>query len=169
MSMKPSELFQKLVDEQVEVVVIGGFAAITFGISYATQVVELCYNPDIANIIRLSCALAPLHPRLRVQGLTDEEALVFPFQLDKRTLQQSKLLTLQTDIVALDLMSSVPGIGDYEKVQNAAIRVSIYGFEFSVLDLPALIISKRAAGRPKDLFIQPQIEAALRLREQDKS
>ncbi len=64
-------------------------------------------------------------------------------------------------------MSSVPGIGDYEKVQNAATKVPIYEFEFLVLDLPGLITSKRAAGRPKDLFLIPQIEAALRLRKQE--
>ena len=55
----------------------------------------------------------------------------------------------------------------YEKVQNVATKVLVYGFEFLVLDLPGLIISKRAAGRPKDLFLLPQIEAALRLREQE--
>ena len=167
MTMKPSLLFQKLMEEHVEVVVIGGFAAVTWGIPYITQDVDLCFKPSSENVMRLSQALMPLHPRLRVQGLTDEEAQILPFQLDKQALQQSKILTLQTDIVALDLMSSVPGIGDYEKVQNAATKVLVYGFEFLVLDLPGLIISKRAAGRPKDLFLLPQIEAALRLREQE--
>jgi hypothetical protein len=38
----------------------------------------------------------------------------------------------------------------------------------AVLDLPALIASKRAAGRPKDLLILPQIEATLRLRGQSE-
>ena len=165
MSMKPSLLFKRLAEEQVEVVVIGDLAAATWGISCITQVVDFCFKPSSENVVRLSQALMPLHPRLRVQGLTDEEAQVLPFQLDKQTLQQNNILTLQTDIVALDLMSSVPGVGDYEKVQDAATKVPVYGCEFLVLDLPGLIISKRAAGRPKDLLLIPQIEAALRLRE----
>src|SRR4051794_22957581 len=36
------------------------------------------------------------------------------------------------------------------------------------LDLPALIASKRAVGRTKDLLALPQIEAALRLRDADQ-
>ena len=168
MSMRPELLFQNLAKEQVEVVVIGGFAAVSLGVPYVTQDIDLCYNPEVANITKLSHALVTLHPRLRVQGLTDEEAQALPFHLDKHTLQQSKILTLQTDIVALDLMSNVPGIGDYKAVQKGATKVLLYGFEFQVLDLPALIISKRAAGRPKDLFLIPQIEAALQLREKSK-
>ena len=44
----------------------------------------------------------------------------------------------------------------------------MFGCELLVLDLPALIASKRASGRPKDLLLLPEIEAALRLREQKK-
>ena len=36
------------------------------------------------------------------------------------------------------------------------------------LDLPALIASKRAVGRTKDLLVLPQIEAALRLRDAEQ-
>ena len=69
--------------EQVEVVIIGGFAAVALGVPYVTQDIDLCYNPESANILRLERALAPFHPRLRVQGLTDEEASLLPFQLYK--------------------------------------------------------------------------------------
>ncbi len=83
MSMKPSLLFEKLAEKHVEVVVIGGFAAVTWGIPYVTQDIDLCFKRSSENIVRLSQALIPLHPRLRVQGLTDEEAQILPFQLDK--------------------------------------------------------------------------------------
>ncbi|GAC1616251.1 MAG: hypothetical protein NVS4B11_04150 [Ktedonobacteraceae bacterium] len=109
MDLNPAKLFQRLFDKQVEFVLIGGFAAVVLGVPYLTQDIDLCYNPDPANIVRLERALAPLHPRLRVQGLTDEEAARLPFQLDKRTIQQAPILTLQTDVVELDLMSTVPG------------------------------------------------------------
>src|ERR671939_281790 len=105
--MNASLLFQRLVQEQVEFVVIGGFAAVALGVPYITRDIDLCYNPEPANIARLEHALAPLHPRLRVHGLTDEEAGMLPFQLDKRMLQQTAILTLQTDAAELDLMSTV--------------------------------------------------------------
>ena|SRR5437762_1849926 len=163
--MSTSLLFQRLVQEQVEFVIIGGFAAVVLGVPYVTQDIDLCYNPERANIARLERALAPLHPRLRVHGLTDEEARMLPFQLDKRTLQQTAIMTLQTDVAELDLMSTVPGVGNYVQVQNAATTIEVFGLQLLVLDLPALVASKRAAGRPKDLLILPEIEALLRLRE----
>jgi hypothetical protein len=135
-------------------------------VPYVTQDIDLCYNPEPANIARLECALTPLHPRLRVHGLTDEEARMLPFQLDKRTLQQTAILTLQTDATELDLMSTVPGVGNYMQVRDAATSVEAYGFQLLVLDLPGLIASKRAARRPKDLLLLPEIEAILRLREE---
>jgi hypothetical protein len=158
-------LLQRLTDEQVEVVLIGGFAAVALGVPYVTQDIDLCYNPDPANIARLSRALTPLHPRLRVQGLTDEEAQALPFVLDERTLQQAAILTLRTDAGDLDLMSNVPGVGDFAQVYSASVTLTVFGYQLMVLDLPALIASKRAAGRPKDLAILPQIEATLRLRD----
>lgn len=167
MNIDPSLLFQRLVDEKVEFVIIGGFAAVILGVPYVTQDIDLCYSPEATNITRLERALAPLHPRLRIHGMTDEEAFALPFQLDKRTLQQTAILTLQTDVAELDLMSSVPGIGAYEQVQIASTRIEMYGLELLVLDLPALIASKRASGRPKDLLILPEIEAILRLRNQN--
>lgn len=169
MSMSVPPLFQRLQDEQVEVVLVGGLAAVALGVPYVTQDIDLCYDPDPANIARLARALAPLHPRLRVAGLTDEEARALPFQLDEHTLQQSAMLTLQTDVAELDLMSIVPGVGTFAQVSSAAVEINVLGFRVSVLDLPALIASKRAAGRPKDLLALPQIEATLRLRQQHAS
>lgn len=166
MRRNPSLLFQGLAQEQVEIVIIGGFAAVALGVPYVTQDIDLCYNPDPANIVRLEHALAPFHPRLRVQGLTDEEASVLPFRLDRHTLQHAPILTLQTDVTELDLMSKVPGVGNYLQVQEASAKIEMFGCELLVLDLPALIASKRASGRPKDLLLLPEIEAALRLREQ---
>ncbi|MGH2517853.1 MAG: nucleotidyltransferase [Ktedonobacterales bacterium] len=166
MTMILPPLFQRLLDEQVEFVIVGGLAAVALGVPYVTNDVDICYNPDPANITRLASALAPLHPRLRVEGLSDEEARLLPFQFDERTLRQSAILTLQTDTATLDLMSSVIGVGPYLQVRQAAIELEAFGFRLAVLDLPGLLVSKRAAGRTKDLLALPQIEGTLRLREQ---
>lgn len=162
-----SQLLNKLTDEQVDFVLIGGFAAVVLGVPYVTQDIDICYNPEKTNLTRLQRSLASLHPRLRIEGLTDEEAQSLPFQLDERMLQQSPILTLRTDIAELDMMTTVPGIGSYEQVKEASTEIEVFGTQLLVLDLPALIASKRAAGRPKDLLILPEIEATLRLREQE--
>lgn len=88
-------LFQSLVDNRVEVVIVGGFAAVALGVPYVTQDIDLCFNPEPANMQRLAQALAPFHPRLRVEGLSDAESRALPFQLDAATLTQSAILNLQ--------------------------------------------------------------------------
>jgi hypothetical protein len=169
MNIDFSLLLNSLIDEQVDFVLIDGFAAVVLGVPYVTQDIDICYNPEKTNLMRLQRALAPLHPRLRVEGLTDEDAQALPFRLDERMLEQSPILTLRTDVAEIDMMIKVPGVGNYEQVKEASTRIEVLGPQLLVLDLPALIASKRAAGRPKDLLILPEIEATLRLREQENS
>ncbi len=42
-------LFERVVAEHVDIVLIGGFAAVALGVPYITQDVDLCYNPEPAN------------------------------------------------------------------------------------------------------------------------
>jgi hypothetical protein len=167
MSEEPvGSLLRCLVDEQVAVVIVGGFAAVALGVPCVTQDIDLCYDSNRENLARLTQALLPFHPRHRAEGLSDEQARALPFRLEERMLGQVEILTLQTDATELDLMSRIPGIGSYAEVRRASIGLELFGVCLPVLDLPGLIISKRASGRPKDLLALPQIEATLRLREQ---
>jgi hypothetical protein len=167
--MDPERVVRQLGQEEVDVVLIGGLAAVAQGVSNViTNDMDFCYDPTPANVARLVRALAPLHPRLRVARLTNEEAGALPFRWDERTLRDSSILTLQTNAGPLDLMSAVPGVGSYAEVRAASIALDLYGVRILILDLPALIATKRAAGRAKDLLALPQIEAALRLRDAEK-
>jgi hypothetical protein len=53
----------------------------------------------------------------------------------------------------------VAGVGGYEEARAASIAFTLYGHEVRILSLDALIQSKRAAGRPKDLLVLPELEA----------
>ena len=53
----------------------------------------------------------------------------------------------------------------FPAVAAASMMVELFEHDYSVLTLDALIISKRAAGRPKDLQVLPELEA---LREIDE-
>jgi len=161
-------LFQALVDVQAEVVVIGGWAAVVQGVPHVTNDIDLCYNATPDNRRKLVQAIAPLHPFLRVGRLTAEEARALPFVWDERTLRDSQNVTLQTDIGDLDLLTSIPGVGGYTEVRAAAKPLSVFGVAIAVLDLAALLVSKRATGRPKDQQQIPLIEAALLLRESEQ-
>jgi hypothetical protein len=87
-----------------------------------------------------------------------------PFIMDRRTLTTNPILTLITDEGALDLFDIVEGVGDFENVLRASVRVDGGSVQFLALDLPGLVKAKTAAGRPKDLDQLPELRALIELR-----
>jgi hypothetical protein len=148
-----------LTDAGVEVVVIGGLAAQAHGSARLTQDVDLIYRRTPENIARLAAALAPYHPYLRgaPRGL--------PFHFDAETIRRGLNFTLTTDLGDVDFLGEMTGGGGYEEVEPHTEWLSVFGRRVRVLDLPALIRAKRAAGRPKDLEVIAELEALLVERE----
>ena len=144
---------QVLREAGVEFVVIGAVAAAARGSSYSTQDLDLCYERSPKNLARLAAALQPHHPRLRdVPGDS-------PFVLDAASLAAGVNFTLATDLGDLDLMGEVAGVGQYPQVSAGASILDLFGQKCAVASLDVLIQSKRAAGRPKDLLVLPELEA----------
>jgi predicted nucleotidyltransferase len=154
-------IVQTLVDAGVEFVIIGGWAAILHGSSKVTIDLDLCYSRRPENLRRLAAALAPFHPKLR--GVPPE----LPFVWDEATLHNGAFFTLTTDLVPLDLLAEVAGIGSFEDVKRTSIQVQAFGRDVWTLDLPGLIKAKRAAGREKDLLILPELQGLLDAGEQE--
>jgi hypothetical protein len=146
---------QTLVDAGVEFVIIGGWSAILNGSSYVTNDLDICYSRQRENLKRLSAALAPYRPRLR--DLPPD----LPFIWDDQTLVNGTVFTLATDLGVIDLLAEVAGLGGFEDVKATSVRVQAFDREVWTLDLRGLIRSKRAAGRPKDLQILPELEGLL--------
>jgi len=71
------------------------------------------------------------------------------------------LLTLQTDLGAIDLLAEVAGLGSYREVKAHSLVVNAFGRQLSTLDLKSLIDAKRAAGRAKDLSALLELESLL--------
>ena len=55
-------------------------------------------------------------------------------------------------------------MGAYENVKSEADVRVINGMEIAVLSLTGLIKSKKAAGRSKDLYVLPELEALEQLK-----
>ncbi len=142
-----------LAEARARFVIVGGLAVTIHGSSYVTFDLDFCYARDRENLSRLMQALSPYHPRLRgaPAGL--------PFRFDEDTLRGGLNFTLATDVGDIDLMGEVAGVGDYAAALASSQRVELFGAAFDVLTLDALIASKRAAGRPKDLLVLPELEA----------
>ena len=148
-----------LAKAQVEVIVIGGLAAQAHGSARITQDTDFLYRRTRQNIERLTAALSPYQPYLRgaPPGL--------PFRFDPPTVQRGLNFTLETTLGDVDLLGDLAGAGGYEAVLPHAVRLPVLGDDVLVIDLPWLIRTKRAAGRPKDLEAIAELEALLAERE----
>jgi hypothetical protein len=110
----------------------------------------------------LAAALAPLNPLLR--GAPQD----LPFKLDAGTLRSGSNFTLMTDVGAVDILGEVSGLGNYQNLLPFSEELEFFGLRCRVLTLEGLIKTKRAAGRPKDLMLLPELEALLEIRNSPK-
>jgi len=160
--LQAERLLTALCQANVAFVVIGGMAAVAQGSAYVTADLDICYQRQSNNYQRLSQALQPFQPRLR------GAPAALPFVLDAQTLRGGLNFTLITEGGDLDLLGEVTGLGDYEAVKAHAEEVELYGYRVWVLTLRGLIISKQAAGRPKDLRLLPELQALQALRAESR-
>ena len=137
---------------EVSFVIIGGVAATVHGSARLTSDVDIVYERSRHNIERLVDALAPLNPYLRgaPAGL--------PFRFDVETVRRGLNFTLTTDLGPIDVLGEITGVGDYDAVWAVSEDVVLYGATYRCINLDALIVSKRAAGRPKDLEAVAELE-----------
>jgi hypothetical protein len=142
----------------VDYVVIGGIAAVAHGSPQVTQDLDIAYAGSGANLERLGKVLVGLGATLR--GVTDD----VPFVPDTRTLQHTRMLTLDTREGRLDILAEPDGSGGYGRLRENAIIATVGGVEVRIAGLDDLIAMKKAAGRPKDRIYVEELEAIRRLR-----
>ncbi|MDP9453679.1 MAG: hypothetical protein M3P97_09915 [Actinomycetota bacterium] len=93
---------------QVDFLVVGGVAAIAHGATRPTSDLDCVARRSGTNLDRLAAALRELNARLRVAGLSDEEAAALPTQLDRDTLGRMEISTWRTDAGDLDVLVDIP-------------------------------------------------------------
>lgn len=146
-------LLATLCNAQVEFILVGGLAATVHGSSRLTQDLDIVYRRTTDNLDRLVRALGPHAPYLRgaPRGL--------PFQWSTATLQRGLNFTLTTTLGDIDVLGEIVGGGGYEALSSHTIEIELFGYRCRCLDLPTLIRTKRAAGRPRDLEAVAELEA----------
>jgi hypothetical protein len=103
-------LLSRLIQGDVEFVVVGGFAAVAHGVSLPTQDIDVCCRFTPKNLLKLQQALADLHPVHRMVPSRP------PFHLTPETCAGLRNLYLDTDWGQLDSLSGILGVGSYEEV-----------------------------------------------------
>ena len=125
--------FQK---NDVKYLVIGGIAAVLYGVPRATFDLDVLIEPTKDNVERLLSAM--IEPGLGTASLTNAEDVL------------SKEITIFTDRIRLDVQTSTPGIS-FEQAWQRRVTMNYRGQILEVISVGDLIASKTAAGRDVDL------------------
>ena len=125
--------FQK---NDVKYLVIGGIAAVLYGVPRATFDLDVLIEPTRDNAERLLCAM--IEAGLGTASLTNAEDVL------------SKEITIFTDRIRLDIQTSTPGIS-FEQAWQRRVTMNYRGQILEVISVGDLIASKTAAGRDVDL------------------
>jgi hypothetical protein len=137
-------LLERLIKNNIEFVIVGGFAAVAHGVTLVTQDMDVCCRFSTDNLLRLQQALADLHP---VHRMTPQR---LPFELTAEKCKNLKNLYLSTDWGQLDCLGNITGLGDYDAVFRQSNEIELDIGTCRMLTIDALIKSKRAMNRPRD-------------------
>jgi hypothetical protein len=141
----PRPILQKLLEHNVDFVLIGGLAGIARGSSYPSYDVDIAYARDDENLERLATALRELGATLR--GAPPD----IRFLLDARTLKAGAHFTFETPYGSIDILTDPDGAPPYDRLKTAAGRpAEVEGEHIFVASLDHLIAMKEASGRTKD-------------------
>ncbi len=152
----PVRICAILVEEEVEFIVLGGFAAIIRGSSLPTQDIDVIPSRDPANLDRLGRALTRMNAMIRISGEP------VPTKIDGGFLANlPHMLNLVTDFGEMDLTFTPAGsAGDFDGWFRGATSEEIeQGLTVLVASLDDIIDSKQAANRPKDQMALPYLES----------
>lgn len=151
-------LLHRLVQADIDFIIVGGYAAIIHGCNYVTQDIDICCVFDPENLLSLQATLLDLHP---IHRMTPGRQ---PLLLTRENTEQFNNLYLDTDLGRLDCLSTILGLGDFTQVKQASEPIEVEGMRLRVLTLEALLKAKRAMDRPKDQETIRQLKAIKVLR-----
>jgi hypothetical protein len=129
-------VFASFQRNDVKYLVIGGIAAVLYGVPRATFDLDVLIEPSEENASRLLNAM--MEAGLGTASLASSDDLL------------SKEITIFTDRIRLDVLTSTPGIV-FEEAWQHRVSMNYKGQSLEVVSLADLIASKRASGRDVDL------------------
>ena len=154
MAQNDQALLTRLQASGLDFVIIGGVCAAFHGsLSSATFVLDICCRFGEENVRRIELAVGDLHP---VHRLTANR---LPLEATRSAFGDFKNLYLQTDLGKLDCLSQVDGVGNFDETLRKSVAANFSYGEFRFLNLDALIASKQAVGRERDLLAIRQLRA----------
>ncbi len=137
-------LLERLIKHETDFVIVGGFAAVAYGVTLVTQDIDICFLFSSDNLLRLQQALKNLNP---VHRMTPKR---LPLELTAENCKGLKNLYLSTDWGQIDCLGQIKGIGGYEDVVRQSDEIELDVGTCRILTIQALIEAKMAMNRPRD-------------------
>lgn len=139
-------LLKLLLENEIDFVLIGGFAAVVHGSTLVTQDLDICSSMSVENIEKLRSVLKNFNPIHRMNRTVRLSFLDYP-----KSLEGLNNIYLDTDLGVLDILSATQPAGDFKTIKQNSIQIQIYGYTCNVISIDDLIKVKRSMKRPKDL------------------
>jgi hypothetical protein len=153
--LQPQAIFSCLERHSVAYVLIGGLAANLHGSSALTNDADICPDPSMENLERLTLALREIDARIR----TDAEPDGLPFAGDAHFLARMKMVNLTTQLGDFDISFEPAASEGYADLVTRAVDIDSDGTTVRIASLADVIRSKEAANRPKDHATLPILYA----------
>lgn len=145
------ELLRRLVDANLDFVIIGGVAATLHGAVEPTRDLDVCIALTPESWRKVHEIISPLHPR---QAHSPDRR---PLEETPESLATFKNLYVVTDLGRLDFLGEVPPLGPLAALPYVTMQLD--DLQLRVLDLDALIRVKEQIGRPKDQQVAIELKA----------
>jgi hypothetical protein len=150
---QPLQLLERLCRAGLDFVIVGGFAGVVHGSSTLTRDLDICAWLDESQLGKLRAALIDLNPVHRISTT--------PWSLFDRPAPGESInhCYLQTDLGPLDVLSSITGVGGYQRIASQALPIRLGELQLKIISLDDLITAKEALGRSKDLLVASELKA----------
>lgn len=146
------DILKRLNEFGVKYILVGGMAANIHGSTITTMYCDIVVSLDAENLLKLAQALSVYSPTFRHKKPPQD------FDEDMAARGGWKNIHLDTAAGILDCLGDIKGLGDFAECDANSLEVDLGGFSIRVLTREALIVAKKAMGRPKDLLTVAQLE-----------
>lgn len=125
--------------QQVRFLVVGAHALAVYGVPRVTGDLDLWIEPTPANAARVWQALAAFGAPLDTLGISEADFA-----------RADQVVQLGLPPYRIDIMTSISGI-DFARGWDGRAAGTLFEVPVAFIGRDALIVNKRASGRPKDL------------------
>lgn len=133
------DLLRELVEAEVDFLLVGGWAVAVHGHGRATDDLDVLVRADPENAAKVYAALDRFGAPLRLHGVTEG---LFAREHYGYRMGRKPLL--------IEILTTIDGV-TFDQAKDGAVTVMVGDLGVPVIGKDALLVNKRAAGRPKDL------------------